>query len=69
MPRYNNKFDTPKYIEEKILDNSGGVVGTIRIKPSTVLWKPKGKQKFLSVTLESFHKWITTTKAAVEVSS
>ena len=28
--------------------------GTIRIKPSGILWKPKGKQSFFGVTVEEF---------------
>lgn len=65
MPKYINKFSSPEYIEETILDESGGVVGTLRIKPSSILWKPKGAQKFYSVPLDKFTQWVTddSTKA------
>ncbi len=57
MPKYNNSFRSPSYIEETI-ENENGMVGTIRIKPSSVLWKPKGAQKFFSVPLSRFTEWI-----------
>ena len=59
MPKYNNSFTTPTHIEETILDADDKVIGTIRIKPVSVLWKPKGQQKFFAVDLETFTKWIT----------
>ncbi len=34
MPDYKNKFKSPTYIEETILDGSTGkIIGTIKIKP------------------------------------
>ena len=30
------------------------VVGTVRIKPSGILWRPKNKQSFFAVTIEDF---------------
>lgn len=61
MPKYNNSFSSPKYIEETIV-NDDGVVGYIRIKPSGILWKPKGERKYFSVPLERFTDWITAPK-------
>jgi hypothetical protein len=29
-------------------------VGTVRIKPSGILWKPKGKQKWFGISVEDF---------------
>lgn len=65
MPDYKNRFKTPVFREETILDIDGKVVGTIRIKPSSVLWKPKGAHQFFSVSLEDFAEWVTaeSTKA------
>jgi len=59
-------FESQKYVEERILDENGKVFGVIRIKPSGVLWKPKGVEKFYSVSLSVFTQWITdpATKAA-----
>ncbi len=61
MPRYTNRFTSPKYLEETIENDDLGIVGTIRIKPSGVLWKPKGQQKYYRVDLDSFTSWITGT--------
>jgi hypothetical protein len=58
MPKYNNAFRGPEYIEQMILDGEGSVVGTIRIKPSGVLWKPSNARKFHSVSLKKFVAWI-----------
>ena len=58
MPKYNNKFSSPAYIEETIV-NENGVVGKLRIKPSSILWKPKGAQKYFSVSLDKFAAWVT----------
>ena len=44
------------------LEANGKVVGTIRIKPSGVLWKPKGKGKYFRKSLEDFAAWITDPK-------
>jgi len=59
MPGYNNRFASQEFVEERVLDQKGNVVGTIRIKPSGVLWKPKGAGKFYSVPLSTFIDWIT----------
>jgi hypothetical protein len=59
MPKYNNHFSSPDHMEETILNAKGEVVGTIRVKPSSVLWKPKGAQKYYSVSLDSFTTWIS----------
>ena len=58
MPKYNNSFRTPAFHEETIVNEDNAVVGTLRIKPSSILWKPKGAQKFLSVPLDKFAEWI-----------
>jgi len=63
MPSYNNTFQSPKFYEEKILDESGELIGTIRVKPSGVLWKPKNARKYFSVTLDKFTEWITSEAA------
>lgn len=49
MPKYNYKFNSPQYIEETILDSdTAETIGTIRIKPTNILWKPKNQQSFYS---------------------
>lgn len=59
MPDYVNSFKTPVYVEETIVDADGKVIGTIRVKPSGVLWKPSGSSKYYSAPLDDFVAWIT----------
>lgn len=59
MPKYNNQFPSPVYIEQTICDADGKVIGTIRLKPSGVLWKPANARQYYSVTLDAFAAWIT----------
>jgi hypothetical protein len=59
MPKYNNRFQSPTYLEETIQDENGTTVGSIRIKPSSVLWRPTNAQKFYAVSLDEFSTWIT----------
>jgi len=54
-----NRFESAKYTQEIVLDKNGAVIGAIRIKPSGVMWKPKGAGKFYSVPLKQFTDWIT----------
>jgi hypothetical protein len=62
VPKYQNKFRSPTFVETTILDGNGVTVGTLRLKPSSVNWKPKSGQKFYSVSLTDFEKWITCPK-------
>ena len=57
MPK--NEFAGPNFIQETIITQEGSKIGVIRIKPSTVLWKPSWEQKFYSISLDSFVEWIT----------
>ena len=59
VPKYTNSFRTPVHTDEEILDADGNKLGEIRLKPSSVLWKPKGAHKYFSVDLDSFTSWIT----------
>ena len=59
MPKYKNAFRSPEFVEETIVGEDGEVLGTIRVKPSSILWKPKGKHKFLAVRLDRFVEWMT----------
>ena len=59
MPSYKNEFRSPEYLEETIVsEQNGKVIGTIRIKPSSVQWKPSNARKFYSVSLTTFSEWI-----------
>jgi len=59
MPEYVNSFRSPVYREEIIVDDEGRVLGTLRIKPSGILWKPANSPKFYSAPLDDFVAWIT----------
>jgi hypothetical protein len=49
-----NKFNWPKFEDHQVLAKDGTVVGMVRIKPSGLLWCPKGKHSWHRVTLEQF---------------
>ena len=59
MPTRKNSFRGSDYIEQTILDEDGGIVGTIRVNPVAVKWKPCGAHKFLTISLTKFTNWIT----------
>ena len=63
MPKYNYEFQSPAYLEEGILDDTGKKIGTIRIKPVSVAWKPPNAREFLTVSIDDFVIWITSPKA------
>ena len=58
VPAYKNEFARPEYYDHEIVDTDGHKVGTIRVKPVSVLWKPVGAQDFYAATLEAFAAWI-----------
>ena len=64
MPAYTYSFTTPEYIEQEIVDAKGNKVGTIRLRPSGVLWRPAGTNKFHSVSLQDFTDWIMSNPKA-----
>jgi hypothetical protein len=66
MARFKNRFGRPNYLEETIIERAGSRIGVIRIKPSSVLWKPSGKKQFYSVTLDKFSDWITSRRTHAE---
>ena len=62
MPKYTNSFRSPTFIQETIIDEARKTIGTIRIKPVSVAWKPAGQGKYFSVKIEDFGNWITDSK-------
>jgi hypothetical protein len=64
MPAYINKLEQPQHMEGTILGPlpDRRVIATIRVKPSTILWKPRGQTKYYSVSLEKFAEWIMSPK-------
>lgn len=60
MSKFKNRFGSPNFLEETIIEKEGNkIIGVIRIKPSSVLWKPSGERQFYSITLDRFIGWIT----------
>jgi len=50
-----NNFKPEKFYDFEIVNETGGVVGKIRVKPNGILWKPKGSRQWLGgVKLEKF---------------
>ena len=64
MPRYKNQFARPSFIQETIITEEDSIMGVIRIKPSSVLWKPRGERQFYCVPLSRFTRWITSRRAS-----
>lgn len=54
-----NSFKSPAVVDTAIQDESGNLIGTVRIKPTGILWKPKNAQTFFAKPLSSFTDWIT----------
>ena len=50
----NNNFKPQKFVDHEIVDSDGEMVGTLRVKPSGILWSPKDAKKWRRVTLENF---------------
>lgn len=47
-------FDVPKYSDFKVMED-GKTVGTIRVKPTGILWAAKNeKKKWRALTIEQF---------------
>ncbi len=49
-----NQFQPSKFHEHRIVTDSGSVVGHIRVKPSGVLWAPKGAKVWYGLSIEKF---------------
>jgi hypothetical protein len=63
MPTSVNKFAEPDHYDHEFAEEkTGNKVGTLRIKPSSILWKPKGAHQFHSVSLADFGEWMLTKK-------
>jgi len=68
MPNYINKLEQPQHLEAKVLgpQPKRPLIGTIRVKPSSILWKPAGQRQFHAVALDAFASWITSAEARAE---
>ena len=57
MPKYNYQFKSPAYTQEEIMDDSGKKLGTIRVKPVSIAWKPANAREYLTVPMDDFIVW------------
>ena len=58
MPDYRAQVSLADDLELDFCDRKGEWIGTIKIKQSTIQWKPRNKSKWRSVSLEAFSKWM-----------
>jgi hypothetical protein len=62
MPASIHKFAEQESYDHVIVDaDDGKAIGTLRVKPSTVLWKPRGAKSdkpWFSVDLIELTEWI-----------
>jgi len=62
MPAAKYKFLEPEAYDHEIgIRDDSKAVGTLRVKPSTILWKPrgaKGKKPWFSADLDELTAWI-----------
>jgi len=59
MPDSKYRFDEQESYDHRIVDaESKKKIGTLRVKPSSILWKPVNERKFLKVSLDKFAAWI-----------
>lgn len=54
-----NSFRPKKFEDFEIVDANGDVVGHIRVKPSGILWAPKGSHVWYGLTLKQFGELAT----------
>ena len=55
MPQYRYYIKEPAYTDFNIFENdTNSKFGTLRVKPSSILWKPANAQEFKVITLEAF---------------
>ena len=67
MPKYNYQFQSPAYLEEGIIDDTGRKLGTIRIKPVSIAWKPANARDYLTVPIDDFIDWIISPRAKAKL--
>lgn len=53
-----NQFNPRKYENFEILDGDSKKVGEIRVKPSGILWAPKGSKRWYRVDLKKFAEFM-----------
>jgi hypothetical protein len=48
----------PELIDTEIEDENGKLIGTVRVKPTSILWAPNDAKKWRRVSLAKFIEWI-----------
>jgi hypothetical protein len=67
MPGSVNAFGEPESYDHTIYEKaSGNKIGELRVKPSSILWKPKGAHKYFSVSLDEFALWMKDKKTVAK---
>ena len=54
MPKYTNSFKESEYYEHTVVDEGGNLVGTLRVKPVSILWKAPNARSFKALPLKRF---------------
>lgn len=57
MPEYKYNFAESTFYQMTVQNKDGEKVGTLRIKPSRLLWMPAKAKKWYSVSLDDFAAW------------
>lgn len=67
--RPKKEIQRPTNMDARILDKKNGkLIGTIRVKPTGILWKrkyAKGPKPFYRVSIKTFAEWIETKETNV----
>ena len=58
MPYYKSQFAPTSSIELEFMSRAGHPKGRLKIKQSTLLWKPADGKKYRSISLDRFSSWI-----------
>jgi hypothetical protein len=67
MPSSVNVFGEPESYDILIYEkDSKNKVGEFRVKPSSILWKPRGAHKYFSASLDEFIEWMKDKKTAIK---
>ena len=49
-----NQFSGSASHDHVIVDGEGKMIGTLRVKPSGILWKPRNSQVYYRISLDEF---------------
>ena len=59
MPKSKNEFKRQDAVDLDIVSaENRTAVGSLRIKPSSILWKPSREQQYYIISLDKFSEWI-----------